>query len=367
MFRPQLRQISLHCERTKIGLSTPARQFSCTRTVADEGQDKPSDNRKPNTRPSSGNFMSYKPRDPNAPPRSPNASPARNSTSPSARTNQYQSRPPRVIDARSFAAARASGGEQSKIIRSPRSRNIRGGDQSQNRKPKPSAKGAKGVKGAKGNRNGPRRSAKTSENDDGEEAEGAAIDQVLEEQIIKSRPTPIRYEPQEINYSTLKKTWPSIPTDVNSRSAAVYEKLSTLSGRVSDGYIPPYELGRRLWKGQNVLFTSENEKAEALEETKRLAQLRADRISQRKGDLVEPRNVEFSPIDAKTTKSLIETFVQGKYPASETGKDGHAVLGEVSKNLRNNATYQTTGKTAQFMAKIESLVSAGRNTKTKSA
>ncbi|KAJ5822924.1 hypothetical protein N7447_005264 [Penicillium robsamsonii] len=362
MFRPQLRQISLHCERAKIGLSTPARQFSCTRTVADEGQDKPSDKPKPNTRPSSGNFMSYKPRDPNAPP-------PRNPNGPPARTNQYQSRPPRVIDARSFAAARASGGEQSKIIRSPRTRNVRGGDQPQNRKPKPSAKGAKGakgVKGAKGNRNGPRRSARTSEHDDGEDAEGAAIDQVLEEQIIKSRPTPIRYEPQEINYSTLKQTWPSIPTDVNSRSAAIYEKLSSLSGRVGNGYIPPYELGRRMWKGQNVLFTSENEKTEALEEIKRLSQLRADRISQRKGDLVEPRNVEFSPIDAETTKSLLETFVQGNYPASEVGKDGHAVLGEVSKNLRNNSTYQTTGKTAQFMAKIESLVSAGRNAKTKS-
>ncbi|KAJ5375332.1 hypothetical protein N7517_007338 [Penicillium concentricum] len=351
MFRPQLRQISLHCERAKFGISTPARQFSCTRTVADEGQDKPSDKPKPNTRPSSGNFMSYKPRDPNAPPpRHPNGPPARDPNAP-------QLAP----------TTRASGGEQSKIIRSPRTRNVRGGDQPQNRKPKPFGKGAKGVKGAKGNRKGPRRGPKTSEKDDGEDAEGAAIDQVLEEQIIKSRPTPIRYEPQEINYSTLKQTWPSIPTDVNSRSAAIYEKLSSLSGRVANGYIPPYELGRRMWKGQNVLFTSENEKTEALEEVKRLAQLRADRISQRKGDLVEPRNVQFSPIDAETTKTLIETYVQGNYPASEVGKDGHAVLGEVSKNLRNNGTYQTTGKTAQFMAKIESLVSAGRNAKTKSA
>lgn len=265
-----------------------------------------------------------------------------------------------MIDARSFAAARASGGEQPKIIRSPRSRNVRGGNQPPNRKPKPSAKAAKA---AKGNRNGPRRNARSSENDEGEDAEAAAIDQILQEQIIKSRPTPIRYEPQEINYSTLKETWPSIPTDVNSRSAAVYEKLSSLGGRFANGYIAPYELGRRLWKGQSVLFHNENDKAEALEETKRLAQLRADRISQRKGDLVEPRNVEFSPIDAANTKSLMETFVQGNYPKFEVGKDGHAVLGEVSKNLRNNGTYQTTGKTSQFMAKIESLVSAGRKTK----
>lgn len=42
MFRPQVRQISLHCERAKFGLSTSARQFSCTRTVAAEDQPQPS-------------------------------------------------------------------------------------------------------------------------------------------------------------------------------------------------------------------------------------------------------------------------------------------------------------------------------------
>jgi hypothetical protein len=299
----------------------------------------PLDHSKSNTRPPS---TTSSPRPRNGPP---------------ARANQTQSRPPRVIDARSFAAARASGGEQPKIIRSPRLRNVRSGNQTPNRKPKPSAKAAKGK------RNAPRRNARSFENDDGEDAQAAAIDQIQQEQIIKSRPTPVRYEPQEITYSHLKETWPSIPTDVNSRSAAVYEKLSSLGGRIANGYIPPYELGRRLWKGQSVLFNNEIEKAEALEETKRLAQLRADRISQRKGDLVEPRNVEFNSIDAKSTKSLMETFVQGKYPTSEVGKDGHAVLDEVTRNLRNNGTFQTTGKTSQFMAKIESLVSPGRTSK----
>ena len=42
MFRPQLRQVLLHCERAKFGLSTPARQFSSTRTVAAEDRAQPS-------------------------------------------------------------------------------------------------------------------------------------------------------------------------------------------------------------------------------------------------------------------------------------------------------------------------------------
>jgi hypothetical protein len=262
-----------------------------------------------------------------------------------------------VIDARAFAASKAGGGEQPKIIRSPRSLNFRGGNQAPNRKPgKPFVKGAKGAKGDRK----PTRKPRYSENDSADDNQAALIDKILEEQVVKSRPTPLRYEPQEINHSTLKATWPSLPTDVNGNSAAIYEKLSSLGGRIADGYVPPHELGRRLWKGQNVLFNSEAEKAEALEETKRLAQLRADRISQRKGELVEPRIVEFSPLNAENTKSLIETYVQGKYPTAEAAKGGHAVLGEVTKNLRNNGTYQTPGKNSQFMAKLESLVSAGR-------
>jgi hypothetical protein len=36
MFRPQLRQITLRCEAANYGLAKPARQFSCTRTVAED-------------------------------------------------------------------------------------------------------------------------------------------------------------------------------------------------------------------------------------------------------------------------------------------------------------------------------------------
>ena len=214
--------------------------------------------------------------------------------------------------------------ESNPRLSAARLRTARGGNQGQNRKPKPSAKG-------KGPRKNQRRNATSFENAEGEEAEAAAIEAVEQEQILKDRPVPIRYEPQDITYSTLRETWPSIPTDANSRSAAVYEKLASLSGRFANGYVPPHELGRRLWKGQSVLFSSEAEKAEALEETKRLAQLRADRISQRKGDLVEPRTVEFNPIDAESTKTLMETLAQGKYPTAEAKKGGTGRIGRGDK------------------------------------
>lgn len=97
-----------------------------------------------------------------------------------------------------------------------------------------------------------------------------------------------------------------------------------------------------------------------MEEVERLATLRADKMSQRKGDLVEPRKVEFKAMDEEVTNKLVETFAQGKYPTLEAGKDQPAVMEEVIRNLRNNGTYQTPGKSPQFLAKVESLLASSR-------
>lgn len=196
--------------------------------------------------------------------------------------------------------------------------------------------------------------------DEGDDLRAAEIEQIEQEKAARARPTPVRYDPKDIDFSTLKETWPSLPTDADAQSAAVLEKLTSLSGRFPNGYVPPYELGRRLWKGQSVLFENEAEKVEAMNEVERLAQVRADNMSQRKGDLVEPRKVEFSAIKEDDAKTLVATFAQGKYPALEARKDQPAVLGEVIRNLRNNGTYQTAGKQPQFLAKVESLLASSR-------
>ncbi|KAJ5092225.1 hypothetical protein NUU61_007095 [Penicillium alfredii] len=256
-----------------------------------------------------------------------------------------------MIDARSFAAPRA-GGEPAKIIRSPRLRNIRSGNQGPGRNSKSAASKA-------GRKKKPFQSKRDEKQDEahGEELSDEAIDEFKREQAMKARPNPVRYDPQEIDFSTLKETWPSLPTDANARSVTVFEKLLSMSGRFPNGYVPPQEFGRRVWKGQRVLFFDEKEKSEALEEVKRLAQARADRVSQRKGDLVEPHEVKFNPINAEDTKALVNTFAQGKYH-TKVEKNQPGVLGDVTRNLGHNQTYQMAGKTHQFMAKVESLVAA---------
>ncbi|CAI7651299.1 unnamed protein product [Penicillium pancosmium] len=348
MMRPQLRQLARHTEVVRIGLSAPVRPFSVS-CAAREGESKPS--APANSEPRQN--AQTKPRRPPTQSRGP----------PSGAPNRRPANL-KAIDARSFAAP-AAGSDQPRIIRSPRARNVRPGGQGQGqgqfqRKPfnkKPLAK-------AKGRRERRPRDAKRDDGDETQEAaEEAAIEKIEQEQALKERPVPVRYEPRDIDFSTLKATWPSLPSDANARSAAVLEKLASLAGRFANGYIPPHELGRRMWKGENVLFENESERAQALEEVKRLSQLRADRISQRKGELVEPTEVKFSALNAEGTKTLMEKYAQGKYPVLETvGKDQPAAMGDVVRNLRNNGTYETAGKRPQFLAKVESLLasSSGR-------
>lgn len=275
-------------------------------------------------------------------------------------------RPSRALDARSLGATQA-GAEPVKILRSPRLRNNRNGTTPAGRKPKAAASKSKTAASKSNSKaqktpraRGPKRQSEAADIDELHDAE---FDKIEEEQIWKARPGPVRYDPQEIDFSSLRETWPSIPTDSNAQSAAVFEKMSRLSGRFPNGYTPPHELGRRLWKGQSVLFTNEAEKAEAMEEAKRLAQVRADLLSQKKGEPVEPSDVTFNPIDAKDTKGLMEMFVSGKYPSVDAEKGQSPVMSDVMRNLRNNQTWQTTGKSPQFVAKLQSLLPANSNTK----
>ncbi|CAG8019413.1 unnamed protein product [Penicillium salamii] len=335
MFRPQLRQLSLRCERVKFGLSTPARQFSYTPSVAEE-QPQPSANRNPNPNPRPSPGPNRRPHNPNGPRSTPN-----------------NSRPPRVIDARSFAASKAGGGEQAKIIRSPRSRNVRPGGPPPKRTGKPSAKGGK-PKG-KGKRN-VQRGSKSAEDTAGENAQAALIEQIQQDQILQARPTAVRYEPTEIDLSSLRNTWPQIPTDANAHSASVYQELSRRSGRIAGGHLAISDLGRRLQRQQNVVFHSESEKAEALEEANRLSRHIANQASQRRGELCEAQEVQFRQTGAESPRiqAIMKSRVTGQYPATQSKSDIDPALNQLQEKLRNNRTY--TGQSGKFLDEMKRLM-----------
>lgn len=183
------------------------------------------------------------------------------------------------------------------------------------------------------------------------------IENIIREQSEQDVQKPISYQPRVHDYSVLKETWPSLPTDTAGRVSSVTEKLAWLSERYPNGYVPPYELGRRLFEGKHVLFVSEEEKAEAEDEARKLAQQHADKLTQRRGDLVEPEDATLNETTAEDRGSLLRNVVKGDYPQLQS--DSSSVLDAVHKNLRNNHTYESA-KSSQFLSKLQSLLPSGQ-------
>ncbi|PYI06281.1 hypothetical protein BO78DRAFT_418927 [Aspergillus sclerotiicarbonarius CBS 121057] len=274
--------------------------------------------------------------------------------------NTDRPRPRRILDARSLAASRAAG-QPANILKGPRARSPQNGRPALARSPRGPTK----TKVASRNRRQGRSQPSQKPGELSEELNHeSAINAVYRELTEQAQPKPIRYNPDSVSLSSLRETWPSFPTDIHAHTAGVVEKLSLFSDRFPNGYIPPYELGRRLYQGKYVRFSSEQERSEAISEANKLSQERADKISQQKGDLVDPGHVNFSPINTKDQNTLIGLLVKGTYPKSEAKQENKvSVLDRVSENLRNNATYQTVGKSAAFIAKLDSLLASSRPTK----
>ncbi|PTU23773.1 hypothetical protein P175DRAFT_0496908 [Aspergillus ochraceoroseus IBT 24754] len=296
------------------------------------------------------------PKSPSTRPRKTNIPPANLNTK---NVNSSRALPRRIVDARSLAASKTDG-KPVNILRSPAIRNSRGGPPNRARKPRAPSKSRPQQKDRKAA--GRRRFQKNSDAEEGDDVQKAELENVYQELAEKTKPTPTRYQPQPPSLQNLSETWPSLPIGTTASAAGVVDKLSLLSGRTIDGYVPPNELGKRLFEGQYVRFLSEEERSEALAAAKSLAQEQADKLSQEKGDLVDPQPVNFKRASEEEQKSLVQSLVQGKYPGIKPNKES-PLFGEIVRNLRNNETYQAAGKSSQFMTKIESLMASRRPAK----
>lgn len=258
-----------------------------------------------------------------------------------------------MFDARSLAAPQ-TGGRPANVIRNPRLRNSRGSP-AYGRGPRPPTR-PPALKNKKGART---RTAKVPDLEGGEDVQKSEIEEGYRKLAERTKIPLSRYTPQTPMITNLERTWPSFPTVSGARDSTVIESLLRLSDRTPNGYIAPHELGQRLFSGQYVHFFDEKEKSQALVEARKFSQQRADKQSQRKGELVEPEKVDYEPMSMDDRGSLVQLLVQGKYAENKhVGKA--AVVGEVVRNLANNETYQTAGKSSQFVSKLESLLAASR-------
>jgi hypothetical protein len=188
----------------------------------------------------------------------------------------------------------------------------------------------------------------------------------LEKQEQK-RPKPVRYNPEGYDIEKLRQTWPSLPIGGTASVGSVLERLAWMSDRLVNGYDSPQELAKRVHEGKRVLFASDEEKTRVIELANEMAAERAKKLTERKGQIVEPEHVSFEVISEEDKRAILEKLVAGKYPKVETTMvEASPIIADVLRNLRNNETYQRAeGK--RFMGKLmESLPSGKINGPSKS-
>ena len=198
---------------------------------------------------------------------------------------------------------------------------------------------------------------RTNEDEQGDERTEKAVAEYYREKVEKDTPRPVRYNPEEYNVDKLRQTWPSLPIGETAGLGSVVEKLAGMGGRFANDYIPKEELAKRAYEGQRVLFSSEEEKTEVMELVKKMAVEKAEKLTERKGEVVEPEDVSFQPLSEEERKDLVGKLAVGEYPQLQQSesKDAHPAVGDVLRNLRNNETYQSA-ESQQFMAKLETLL-----------
>lgn len=181
---------------------------------------------------------------------------------------------------------------------------------------------------------------------DEDEVDSSVHEYELEKQE-KARRSPERYNPDPYTVDKLKATWPSLPMGEGNNAVAnsetVLEKLNWMGDRYLGSYEPPQELAKRMYEGKRVLFKSDEEKAEVLEIVQQMVTERAQKLTERKGQVVPPENAEFEALSDQEKKGLLDVLVQGKYdqPLVDGKIAGTSpIVSHVLKNLTNNGTYQ---------------------------
>ena len=165
----------------------------------------------------------------------------------------------------------------------------------------------------------------------------------------------LEHTPEDLSLDQLRVDWPSIPAGEAGLVEGVTQKLRWMSRRMQHGYDAPQMLAERMQEGEMVHFESEEEKTETLEAAQEMAQERADRLSERRGEDVQAEVVAFSAVGTDDRQQLTAELVRGVYPRPAKKKHDFPFLDGVARTLDNNVSYHGKEK-EQMLATIQTLL-----------
>ncbi|PGH10072.1 hypothetical protein GX51_00339 [Blastomyces parvus] len=190
--------------------------------------------------------------------------------------------------------------------------------------------------------------------------EQEADEKVFLEQWEHDRPKPVRYNPHGYSIDNLQRTWPALPMGTTGPKEALHERLAWMSERYPNGFEPTDLLAQRIHQGKWTYFYNEEERKEAVELAQKMAAERADKLTDRKGSLVQPEDMSFQPMDETQKKQLVSRLVSGEYKPEqaqwvEEHGARHPIMKDVLRDLANNPTWQSPHKTQFLEALSKSL------------
>jgi hypothetical protein len=168
---------------------------------------------------------------------------------------------------------------------------------------------------------------------------------------------PIPYEPRNHDTQELRLDWPNTPLTSSGLTESVIQKVTWLARRLPHGHWTPSQIAERYEEGHMIRFASEDEKTKVLELAAQLANARADKMTERTQQAVDPKDMSFqSLMDGKhkpETMGVLDAMARGVY--QQPGKQERAFMDGIVKKLSMNETYKGIDAD-KFMGRVRKLI-----------
>ncbi|KAI9880146.1 MAG: hypothetical protein M1830_005175 [Pleopsidium flavum] len=179
----------------------------------------------------------------------------------------------------------------------------------------------------------------------------------MKEKAEKERGSRVPFQPLEVTQDRLRGDGPAVVVGEFGMANIVEEKLDWLAERPIGSYRRTDELARRLLSGEFVRFESDAEKDAVVKRAETLAVEEGIRLSERKGEVVQPKEAGFEPITEEDRNLLVERLLKGSHeaPGSPPPEDG--VLKELLRVTHRNETYLPRDASS-LLGKVRGLLPA---------
>lgn len=130
------------------------------------------------------------------------------------------------------------------------------------------------------------------------------------------------------------------------------------------------ELARRLVQGKFVKFASEREREAVLAMVQAHQELIAAKLSEKKGQEIAPKTIEFQELPEDPKKKTIDLLVSGKYDLNDVRLTQDSQVAEWSEvmmqQLQKNGSYVGSDQ-SQFVSRVNSILQSAKAPKPSAA